>query len=88
MKVRITYKAHLIGSTAINYNPTYKGHHFWSLDLPSVMNSAGINNSLTFTEDIEIGYFANAEVELKNNSGQVVSAVKAVAAPMEELQPA
>jgi hypothetical protein len=29
MKVRITYRAQLSGSTAINYNPTFKDHHFW-----------------------------------------------------------
>ena len=29
VKVRIQYKAHLVGTTAVNYNPTYQGHHFW-----------------------------------------------------------
>jgi len=87
MKVRIVYQANLIGSTAINYNPRYKDHHFWALDLPSVMQASNINNSLKFTEDIEIGFFTNAEVELKNASGKAVMALKATAA-IQELQPA
>ncbi len=87
MKVRIVYQANLIGSTAINYNPTYKDHHFWALDLPSVMQTSGINNSLQFTEDIQIGYFTNSEVELQNAAGQALPALKATAA-IQELQPA
>jgi len=87
MKVRIVYQANLIGSTAINYNPTYKDHHFWALDLPSVMQTSGINNSLRFTEDIEIGFFTNSEVELKNAAGKAFTALKATAA-IQELQPA
>lgn len=66
MKVRIHYNARLIGSTAINYNPTYNGHHFWSLDIESVMSAGGISNSIKSTEDIEIGYYSNSRVELKD----------------------
>lgn len=71
LKVRIVYKAYLIGSTAINYNPTYKGHHFWCLDLGSVMGAAGIPNLQRFTEDIEVGFYANSKIELKDATGSV-----------------
>lgn len=87
MKVRIVYQASLIGATAINYNPTFKDHHFWGLDLPSVMNAGQIKNSLQFTEDIEIGFYTNSEIELKDPSGKTVPALKAMAA-VNELQPA
>ncbi len=87
MKVRIVYQASLIGATAINYNPTFKDHHFWGLDLPSVMNAGQIKNSLQFTEDIEIGFYANSEIELKDPSGKTVPALKAMAA-VNELHPA
>jgi len=87
MKVRIVYQASLIGATAINYNPTFKNHHFWGLDLPSVMNAGQIKNSLQFTEDIEIGFYTNSEIELKDPSGKTVPALKAMAA-VNELQPA
>ena len=86
MKVRIVYQANLTGITADNYNPTYNGHHFWALDLPSVMKGSNITNSLPFTEDIEIGFYSNSQIELKNAAGQVVPALKATAA-IEELQP-
>ncbi|MEY8248729.1 MAG: hypothetical protein RPT11_10130 [Bermanella sp.] len=66
MKVRIRYNAYLIGNTAINYNPTYKGHHFWSLGISSVMKSGSISNSIQSTEDIEIGYYSDSKIELKD----------------------
>ena len=68
MKVRIRYKAYLIGSTAVNYNPTYRGHHFWGLDIRSVMSAGDVLNSLEFTEDIEVGYYSNGKIELKEGT--------------------
>ncbi|MBD8489089.1 follicular epithelium yolk protein subunit [Echinicola sp. CAU 1574] len=74
MKVRIKYNAYLIGNTAINYNPTYKGHHFWSLGIGGVMSSGGVKNSVQSTEDIDIGYYSNSKIELKDKtSGKLVS---------------
>jgi hypothetical protein len=66
MKVRVTYRAYLIGVTAINYNPKYKDHHFWALNINSVMQSKSISNSIISTEDIEIGYYSNSRIELRD----------------------
>ncbi|PCJ04527.1 MAG: follicular epithelium yolk protein subunit [Rhodobacteraceae bacterium] len=68
MKVRIKYKAYLIGSSAVNYNPTFKDHHFWSLGIAGVMASAGISNSVVSTEDIEIGYYSSSKIEIKDKA--------------------
>ncbi|MCB0428698.1 MAG: follicular epithelium yolk protein subunit [Flavobacteriales bacterium] len=89
MKVRIRYKAYLIGNTAVNYNPTYKGHHFWSLGINGVMNSARIQNLKEFTEDIEVGYYSNSKVELRDTQGALraeyaVADAAAVGAEQEE----
>lgn len=64
LKVQIVYEVYLSGSTAINYNPTYKGHHFWDLSINSVMRSGKISNSYLVTETIEVGYYSNGEVVL------------------------
>jgi hypothetical protein len=80
MKVRITYRAQLIGNTAINYNPTFKDHHFWALDIAGVMQAGGLNNSIQFTEDIEVGYFSNAKIELRDPQGKLRSALLAAPA--------
>lgn len=64
LKVEIVYEVYLSGSTAINYNPKYKGHHFWDLSIGSVMRSGGISNSYLVTETIEVGYYSNGEVVL------------------------
>ncbi|HWI66678.1 MAG TPA: hypothetical protein VNT75_33105 [Symbiobacteriaceae bacterium] len=66
MKVRIVYQAHLTGNTAVNYNPTYKDHHFWTFGINSVMNAANLSITREYTEDIEIGYYSDAQIELKN----------------------
>lgn len=69
MKVRIRYKAKLIGSTAINYNPTFKGHHFWCLPIGGVIDG---HNSVVSTEDIEIDYHSNAKIEIKDAESGVL----------------
>lgn len=71
MKVRIVYKAYLIGSTAVNYYPKYKDHHFWCFDIGTVMAAAGIPNYQEFTEDISIGYYSNSRIQLKDEKGHL-----------------
>lgn len=66
MKIRVRYRARLMGATAINYSSKYRDHHFWSLDIAGVMSSADVPNYKVFTEDIEVGYYSNGKVELKD----------------------
>lgn len=66
MKIEIVYKVYLTGTTAINYNPKYKGHHFWDLGISGVMRSGGLSNEILVTETIELGYYSNGEVVLGN----------------------
>ena len=73
MKVRITFKAYLTGCTAINYNPTYKGHHFWCLGITQVMSHSNVSTSRTIVEDMEIGFYSNSKVELLNTDGHMVA---------------
>lgn len=76
MKVRIRYRAYLIGSTAVNYNPTYKDHHFWALPIADVMKAGGISNENLSTQDMSIGYYSNSKVELKDKEGTVKASYK------------
>jgi len=71
MKVRLVYHAELSGAIALNYNPTYKDHHFHQLNVDSVMRTSGIPNSQTFTEDIEVGYYSSSKIELRDPQGNV-----------------
>lgn len=75
MKVRITYRAHLIGQTAINYKHKYKGHHFWALPIGLVMAAGKISNSNESTEEIKIGYYSNSKIELIDKATGKVRAV-------------
>jgi hypothetical protein len=74
MKVRVHYLAYLMGQSAVNYDPTYKGHHFYALDMNNIMQAAKISNAIVSTEDIEIGYYSNSKVLIKDkNSGMMKS---------------
>lgn len=66
MKVKIVYNAYLIGCTAVNYNPTYKGHHFWCFPISRVMAAGNILNSNKSIEEIEIGYYSNSSIEIED----------------------
>lgn len=75
MKVRVSYLASVAGTVAINYGGTYKGHHFWGLDLGNVTGAAGLSTNHVLYEDIEVGYYANGKVELVNPDGGLLRAV-------------
>ena len=64
MKVRVRYRARLMGNTAINYSSKYRDHHFWGLDIAGVMSSADVPNYEVFTEDIEVGYYSSGKIEI------------------------
>jgi hypothetical protein len=66
MRVRIRYNVSLQGMVAANYYPRHQDHHFWFWNLADVMAYAGISNSREYVEDIEIGYFANARVVIRD----------------------
>ena len=63
MKVRITYTANVIGDVAVDYMKGYKDHHYWCFDIGSLGDQTGKFQPQDMTEDIEIGFFANATVE-------------------------
>lgn len=74
--VRIAYKASLSGGTAYNYSDPFEGHHFWWTNINVVMNAAHMPASRTFSEDIQVGYYSDAVVELTDNkSGLVIARV-------------
>ena len=76
LKVQLTYEITLSGDTAVNYNPTHKGHHFWALPINAVLESAGKPTSFTMTEVIEVGYYSNGEISVNkiNESADVAHA--------------
>lgn len=86
MKVRITYMAYLSGQTAVNYDDTYQGHHFYGLNINNVMEADNIPTTMKFTEDIEIGYYSNTTIKLIDSNQQVMATFSAAdqAAPASQ----
>ena len=64
MKVRIVYSANVIGDVAMDYADGYLDHHYYCIDVGIIRAQIDNNDPLEFTEDIEIGFFANATVEM------------------------
>ena len=72
MNIKIRYQSVLTGRTAVNYNPTYQGHHFWGLWLPSVMSEASVSNKIFSEETIKVDYYSNGEIKLLDPSTRAV----------------
>lgn len=71
LKVKVVYQITLSGDTAVNYNPTYKGHHFYGMNINSVMSAGGLQTVITTTETVEIEYYTDVQVVLEDlKSGQ------------------
>ncbi|PWC19616.1 ETX/MTX2 family pore-forming toxin [Brenneria corticis] len=66
MRVQVDYRASLSGQSAVNYNPVYKDHHFWGLPITQIMRSSNINNAIVSSEIIEIGFYANSQIILRD----------------------
>jgi hypothetical protein len=78
MKVKVNYKIHLTGDTAVNYEDTYQGHNFWALPIEDVMSSAGIPNYKIVIQDIDVGYYSDAYVIVLDRYGVIKAYVPAV----------
>ncbi|EHM46274.1 hypothetical protein HMPREF0880_03544 [Yokenella regensburgei ATCC 43003] len=84
LRARVFYDVYLTGYSAVNYNPTFKDHHFWALNIGDVMSAGGISNNRQITEDITVGYYSNAQVILSNAKKTVL---RALAVPLENSVP-
>lgn len=71
MTVRIEYEAHLTGDAAAKYENKYKGDKHHGLPIHDVMQAYKLPNSLTFTEEIEVGFYANSQILLIDAQKQV-----------------
>lgn len=76
MTVRVTFECTLYGSVAVNYNPTYRGHHFFALGVNGVMKAGGAPSKKTITQDITIDFVTDTQIVIKDISEKkaVVSA--------------
>jgi len=60
----VVYRAFLNGHTAYHYDSPFEGHYFWASPVSSVMASANIPNSIIVTEEIEVGFFSDANIHV------------------------
>ncbi|XP_026754524.2 spherulin-2A [Galleria mellonella] len=66
MEIQVDYEATLSGATAVNYANTFKGHHFWALDINAVMTSGDLNPTAHSREVIKLGYYSSSHVVIRD----------------------
>lgn len=68
MRTEVIYSGSLSGQCALNYNPRYNGHHFWALPITRVMANSNIGNAISSTQILDVGFYANASVILRDKN--------------------
>lgn len=63
-RIKVPFKMYLQGGVAMNYNPTYKGHHFYKVSIEYIMSESGIPNDYSYQQEIEVGFCANPRIEI------------------------
>lgn len=64
MQVKVTYRVHLSGYTAVNYGGKHNGHHFWALGINSVMSAHNLATTKDIEEILSVGYYSDSEINL------------------------
>lgn len=64
MHIKIVYVSSLVGNVGINYDPQYKAHYWWALDVGNVMSDAGINNAVETSQIISVDYYTDALIRV------------------------
>ncbi|XP_059047956.1 spherulin-2A-like [Achroia grisella] len=72
MQIQVDYEGTLSGSTAVNYADTYKGHHFWALDINAVMRADNLNTSAQSREVINLGYYSSSKVVIRDAKSNAI----------------
>ncbi|XP_073965878.1 U-megalopygitoxin(8)-Mo12-like [Choristoneura fumiferana] len=74
VEVEVEYEASLDGAVAVNYSDRYKDHYFWALGINPVMSSAGLQQTIVSKEVIEIDFYAQSKVVVRDgkNGNQLI----------------
>lgn len=68
VKTEVVYQASLWGNFVLNYERKFRGHHFYSPNLEDIMLNCGLSNSLQVKEIIDVGFYMDAKIVVKNKS--------------------
>jgi hypothetical protein len=69
LTARVIFEVYLTGVAAVNYNPTYKDHHFWALSIDGLRQALGLSSRLQVVEDITVGVYSDGEITLEDMAG-------------------
>lgn len=61
---RVTYQASLSGLVAFQYRNWYSGHRYYGYDVRTVLGRMGVSDTITITQDINVGFYSDAIVEV------------------------
>jgi len=69
VQVTITYTKSLAGTVFANYEPTYKGHHFYDFPIEILMANIDLPTEKSFTQVIDLNYYHSGQVVLQDYDG-------------------
>lgn len=72
VKTEVLYQASLWGNAVLNYEKAFGGHHFYSPNVEDIMFNCGLSNSLQVKEIIDVRFYVDAKVVVRNNSNGLI----------------
>lgn len=81
VRARINYMVYLWGRVAAHYDPKYKDHYFWFFPVQVFQKKVGLPQVFYPTETIELGYYSQSKIVVKDVDTGKVKLSRSLAAP-------
>ncbi|MXP09827.1 hypothetical protein [Pseudoblastomonas halimionae] len=85
LTMTVPYEATLLGGLAVNYDPTYKDHHFWYLHINNILKSCGLPKKVTIEQTLTFAFFTNVSVTVHDCATDKVISSQTFDQPMMAL---
>lgn len=70
LRAQVVYYAQLEGDVYYDYTTPHKGHHRWRVDVGDVLDGEGLPSDSLFSQEIEVGFYADAKVVVTDDQEQ------------------
>ncbi|MFE3197813.1 ETX/MTX2 family pore-forming toxin [Embleya sp. NPDC059237] len=73
LKARFTFHATVSGDLIGYFNDKHKGHWWWCAPINEVLQWAKLPTTLTITQEVDVDYYCNGEVRLKDKDNKLLA---------------
>lgn len=68
----VVFGVSLKGNMVLNYEDTFRGHHFYAPNIADTLQDCGIDNNLNITADIELTFYEEPRLEIKDEHKRLI----------------